>query len=466
MGIKDFHKWIQTDYSTSFEDHHDDLIFDHLYLDLNFALHKSSYSVKSVDQIYVKLCGFLDKMIQLISPMKSITFATDGVAPLAKLLLQRKRRLTHSRSELITNYSTLNFTPNTKFMETLEDKISSYVNFIKNVYCVDVVFKIKGHDEAELKLKHEMMKNIEKYPNDSHIIVTNDADVIVMLSTLEHYENTYIFCEGINSKILSIGKLIKKHVKKVGASLYPHLDFTAVNMFAGNDYLPSISFFTFEKIWIAYKNVLKYDPRGLVDNKLNINKCFLKSLMVRILMQTKKNFTNKFQLNNYDKKLYDNYFDGLNWCLSTYTNGKCIRYDYMYSHKKKPDPFGIIMICDNNKIFNTEQTECAPLNKVLYGILVLPKKAKNLIDNKYHKFIEKTDIIYTEEDCKKCQQIYDKQRELNKKIEEESDEKKIIAFKKEKNKLIQELKKHKKSHKDLSLEDIKTISEKFEEKFG
>ena len=329
------------------------------------------------------------------------------------------------------------------------------------VYCIDVNYLNVDIDEAELKLKKKLMDNLDEFDNDSHIVVTNDADVIVMLGTLEKYHNVFVFCKSNQqNEVLSIGKLLDLHTDEVGCSINPGLDFTAINIMLGNDYLPKINFVTYDKLWKSYKHTVSVDPKGLIlDKKMTINKHFLTKFIFGLLKQTKACFINRLILPNAFRSLYNNYMDGYMWCLTTYNDGICVRYNYMYEFHDSPHPLGLLFnIYKNPNILslNNEKFEC--IDSRLYALLVLPKASLSLIDDRYMEFSEKNDMLYTEECCEKCTEFHNKLKKLNSIINsnpkdyETRNQISIIS----KNMIL-----HKKQHDDITLNDIKNIIIKF-----
>ena len=285
--------------------------------------------------------------------------------------------------------------------------MGKFITRIENIYNIHVEFLGKC-DEAELKLKKKLMDNVNLNPKSTNIIITNDADVVLMLSTLENPTNTYIFNKNLkNIEIISIGELLLAH----GASLSPNpnpnpnpvsnLDFTCVNMLMGNDYLPKLYGLTFDKLWNGYKYVLKFIKSGLVDpiNK-SINKLFFKCLLITInntVRQPKP--SDKLTIANLFNKTYSNYMDGYTWCIHIYITGICSRYNYMYESNSIPSPLGLAINIDlNPELLKVNTSINPPLNKELYAMLLLPYKYTNLIDSKYIKFIENQPILYSKSD--------------------------------------------------------------------
>jgi len=465
MGILNFHKSIKQKYPAAFRGHWYNS-YDHVYIDINFALHYCSYGANNTQEIYNRLIKFIDGIIQEVVPTKSLVMCTDGSAPLAKLLLQRKRRLTMSRKlDPNVECSSLIFTPSTEFMNNLKKKLSNYFKYIEKAYVIDVEYLDGNIDEAELKLKYKMSENIKNNNHDTHVIVTNDADVVVMLASLEDYSNAYIFAKSNHEiEILSIAKLLDLHTDNVGTTLNSNLDFVAMSIMLGNDYLPKIAYVTFDKLWNGYKHVAKVYPEGLIlDSNMTINKKFLVKLLLEIVFNTKKGFITNFTFSASHGSIYSNYFDGYTWCLHTYKTGICSRYNYMYGFQNGPHPLGLILNLELNDSLLKFNNELYPsLDPVLYAMLVLPKASMNLINTKYHDFLKGTNILYDEECCNKCQDYYKTLKQLNDKVTKLGKTKdESLEFRNQIIQVTKNMSNHKKEHCSITTDDIVDITKKF-----
>ena|SRR5271166_2692968 len=104
MGVPGFFAWLLRKYQNSnivSEKINDEI--DTLYLDANCLYHPQCHKVLdhynntlSVDQLEDKMISrilqYVDFIINLVNPRKHTFIAVDGVAPLAKMNQQRKRR--------------------------------------------------------------------------------------------------------------------------------------------------------------------------------------------------------------------------------------------------------------------------------------------------------------------------------------------------------------------------------------
>ena len=132
MGIKDYHKWMRETHPSAFKNKWLDF-YDHVYIDINYALHYSYYGTKNQNQLLFRFFSLVEKIMLQTHPRKSINFANDGAAPIAKLLLQRERRATSSRTENFSNLesSSLIFTPGTNFMNSIQKTLDDFMEKIK-----------------------------------------------------------------------------------------------------------------------------------------------------------------------------------------------------------------------------------------------------------------------------------------------------------------------------------------------
>ena len=164
--------------------------YDHVLIDMNYLLHYCSYHINDIECIYNKLYHLIDTILNNVVPTKSITFALDGVAPLAKLKLQKQRR-----KHMIKNNVEIQLSVGTEFMNNLKDKMKNYLEFVSKVFNVTVNFDDSDYDEAEIKIERKIIElsNNSNNVNDSFIIISSDTDVIVMMMMLKQYDSIYIY---------------------------------------------------------------------------------------------------------------------------------------------------------------------------------------------------------------------------------------------------------------------------------
>lgn len=479
MGIANFYSWIKEQYPMAFKKTTG--IYDNVYIDLNYLLHMCSYNCRSKDEIISRLKSIIETIIKFSIPVKTLNLFTDGASSLAKLLLQRKRRLNISRSDKDLEISSLNFTPGTKFMIDLENNLKDLKKKIETIYNIKVNIFANSNDEAELKIKNSLMKNSRLSKNDTHIVVTNDADVVVMMLTNCNYEKICILFKDDNYCTLSLGELIKEHCKLYGTSKAPNLDFSFLSLFLGNDYIPKVNFATPDKLWKIYRYVLFDYPNGIIkinnisntDDKKDkyefiINSKFLVSLLSGLFGSVPIRQSKKINYRDSRSKLYENYYDGLTWCFDMYLNADCVRYNYMYEYPNSPHPLGLILSLHMNPeyiVLKECKYDC--IDQDLYAILLLPRSAKSLISKKYYEFMDSVSNLYEQEDCKKCGDFHKELKMINSKIvgikdsNDDNDKKELKKYKALSSATSKKLVTHKKNHSTLCLLDINDVVHKY-----
>ena len=140
--------------------------------------------------------GVWNRIMYYIENYKATKYiiCADGVAPLAKMFQQRKRRYLNIYKNILDNvniiWDTNAITPGTLFMEKLNTYIRRNINDDCNknkvIYC--------GSDECG-EGEHKIFKMIKDVPIDDKIIIHGlDADLII-LSLMSRKENIYLMRE-------------------------------------------------------------------------------------------------------------------------------------------------------------------------------------------------------------------------------------------------------------------------------
>ena len=229
MGIYYFYTWITSRYPLIKKNYDPEIIpqIDHLYLDLNGVLHKCAkantalfrdlLSGKRMEEIFIEIINYVNFVVNLIKPKKSIFFSIDGVAPRAKMNNQRHRRFRTSKKQkdldefllkdLKLNPNLINFknnsiSPGTEFMIELNKHIKF---FIKKKINEDFFWKDKkiylSSGDVPGEGEHKILDFIRGWKqskefnlNDTHCIYGNDSD-LVLLSLITHLPNIMLLKE-------------------------------------------------------------------------------------------------------------------------------------------------------------------------------------------------------------------------------------------------------------------------------
>ena len=490
MGIDNFHSWLKTTYSTSFTiaDISKSCLYEHVYIDLNFILHNCVYGCKTKDEFINRLNNKLNYILCRFIPTKSLTIAIDGVSPYAKLILQRRRRLAMSNSNSNKNentFSSLHFTPGTEFMKELHSHVEKYIATYSKLFRY---FKLKYYilpaylpDEGEIKIIAQIKKNNNK--KDKHLIIGNDADIIVIMMSL-NIEKLFVLISNSKTKkyeLLNLDNLYTLLLTDFPSNINIKYDFTLLSILMGNDYLPKLAFLNFNQLWNAYKkwylvnnskNLLLYtQEKGNTGIKFNAGawKDFITYALLELLPKYRK-----IHLYQYKPHHTKSYLEGLLWCVNMYNTGKCSKYDYMYATEKIPEPMELLYFLELNfEPIEIPRSNTLALNRELYTLLVLPKKYKKLIPKKYHPLMDKQlKFLYEEEECKQCHILHAKLSELHMKSsallkddfdeEKEGDKEKnakiLKTIRKELGSFSSQMMKHKRTHdRFLTLDNINNI---------
>jgi len=177
--------------------------FDHLYMDCNSIIYDVFNSIKdeqanNIDHFEKKIIDLVIEKIKfyisLISPNKTVYIAFDGVAPLAKMEQQRKRRYKNSTPNS-NKWSTSNITPGTSFMKALSEKINHEFSNFKHTAKI-VVSSSSEHGEGEHKLfKYIRTQQID--PEDNAFVYGLDSDLIMLsIFHCKYFKKLYIFREA------------------------------------------------------------------------------------------------------------------------------------------------------------------------------------------------------------------------------------------------------------------------------
>lgn len=198
-----------------------------LFLDYNGGIHKCSNDIKSelidanktvnnsvFENMLIERCiDYIKTLIQVVKPTQMLYIAIDGIAPMAKIAQQRKRRYfsdwrkryllnlldakTQEYKVLKNEWNSNAITPGTNFMNTLMTKLEQFVKEFKLSENIDVVLSASNTfpGEGEHKI-FQYIKNNDYDDNTIDIIYGLDADLILLSMLSKNYRNTFLLREN------------------------------------------------------------------------------------------------------------------------------------------------------------------------------------------------------------------------------------------------------------------------------
>ena len=210
MGVPGFFAWILKNYKNSkiITSNIKDEI-DWLYFDLNCLFHPQCHIIldhygdkldlyKLEEKMIKRILNYIDYLIGIANPKKGVFLSVDGVAPMAKMNQQKKRRQKavqenaardiikkkyNKKSATIWNNTTI--TPGTQFMEKLHQAILSYIkeNRIKlNITYIYSSYHTVGEGEHKIlqEIKNRNIENNIENNREVYMIYGLDADLIFL----------------------------------------------------------------------------------------------------------------------------------------------------------------------------------------------------------------------------------------------------------------------------------------------
>jgi len=224
MGVPGFFAWILKNYKkydTGIITSDIDSVIDILYLDYNCLLHPQCFKeldrhVNWTDQYKLenlmmeRIMKYTEFLIDYVKPQKLLYISVDGVAPMAKMNQQRKRRYKSSYDNIIKNnikkkhkkkigntWSNTVITPGTEFMERLHNKLKKYSRYINKKYKIEVIYSsYHTPGEGEHKILQDIKKRSKINKDNVYAIYGLDADLI-FLALASKKSNIYLVREEI-----------------------------------------------------------------------------------------------------------------------------------------------------------------------------------------------------------------------------------------------------------------------------
>ena len=353
MGVPSFFAWLLKKYS------HNNLLCEnilnlkseikYLFIDANCLFHPQCFKIlnnkdnkdlsnEELEQLMFKeIINYFNYIIDYVKPSELIYIAVDGVAPLAKINQQRKRRYRTINDNIIKNnlskkyniisntkWSNIVITPGTKFMKLLDKYILNNLIFDKKIKPKIIYSNYFESGEGE----HKIINYIKQNNISGNIVIYGlDADLI-FLSLSCHKNNMFLLRETENFDILNNKytmtyvnldnmkilynthfidkiKIINKKNDNINIDFVD--DFIVLCFLLGNDFLPHLPSINIkcngiDLIIDKYINIyLQTGEHIIKDNKLN-TKIFL--LLFKILGSCEQYYFTKI-LPAYEHKIQE-----------------------------------------------------------------------------------------------------------------------------------------------------------------
>lgn len=346
MGIPGFFGWILKKYNrsniTSTAINH---IIDEFYIDANCLIHPSCMKVLDVvdanisdDELedkMIKTCiEDLHNLIRIVNPQKKLFIAIDGVAPMAKITQQRKRRYKAYDEQiqkdsirrkfnmpLKKKWSNASITPATVFMEKLHLQLLDFLNTLKmemNTHLEIIYSSYHTAGEGEHKIFEYIKKNNTNTQVFS-VVYGLDADLI-FLAMASQRKNIYLIRESVELggfqsispyTYVSIDNLIERFNELIDMQIVqechelgiPTLktknyinDIIFICYLLGNDFIPHIPSIDIkhsgmEMLLAAYVNTYIKHQKLLVElQDIAINMLFFDDLLAQLAIYEKEYF--------------------------------------------------------------------------------------------------------------------------------------------------------------------------------
>lgn len=185
-----------------------------LYIDANCLFHPQCFkvlhfypneiNVKKLETMMIKrIINYINYLIDYVNPADVIYIAVDGVAPVAKINQQRKRRYKSIidneikyniydkyKKQCNRNWSNIVITPGTEFMIKLDVQLSKFSKTNNKI----IYSSFKDVGEGEHKILQYIKNNIDKQTESTNVIYGLDADLI-FLTFASDLNNLYLLRE-------------------------------------------------------------------------------------------------------------------------------------------------------------------------------------------------------------------------------------------------------------------------------
>ncbi|KAI9209938.1 XRN 5'-3' exonuclease N-terminus-domain-containing protein [Polychytrium aggregatum] len=265
MGVAGFYKWLKTLSEGSFSRPTRPRAFDHIYVDGNFYLYRSSlhaslgvtgdWNRAKSNAVSGLAFQYINRSMGLFRPRRSLFVALDGSAGWAKILTQRARRQHRGALAELTNIPSNHFTPGTNFMIRLEDHLIYHsCRFLLSHSLPEVTVSsscVPGEGEGKIVASIARRQRRSK-SSDSFLIMSGDSDVVLQVIAAK-LANTLVY-STVSKELCDPSTFVNTIPTRFPACNPDRItrDFCLIALLSGNDYLPKLRYLPPPKVWERY----------------------------------------------------------------------------------------------------------------------------------------------------------------------------------------------------------------------
>jgi 5'-3' exonuclease len=408
-------------------------------IDFNGIIHPQASKETNEPQLFINLWNKIISYKDEFNPNLMLV-CIDGVAPIAKIIQQRKRRYLsiykNKIDKISSKWDTNAISAGTSFMNNLDEFIFKKINEFpeKSSFIFD---GSKNAGEGEHKIFH-YLRTIDFDKSKAIIINGLDADLII-LSLLSKFDNIYLMRENNDEIIyLSINNLKKSLLNELKPLWSILTDDEIIESYCvmcsilGNDFIPNIISLNMKnggltKIIDFTTKAIKSNGSLISDEKINkdcLNEIFnqiSKTEDVDIFNDVSTNIQKKprdftlesqeyaiknkdallkdiygnnkkwryyyykglFDINiNYDTSMIsivvDNYIKGIHWTYNYY-KGFDLNYNWYYPYNYSPTAKDIFNFLKVNQL-NPIEKQGSFLHPKIQLLLIIPIQSNHLLD--------------------------------------------------------------------------------------
>ena len=278
MGISGLSSWLQANFKDSFVP--PPRSAEHVYIDMNGILHEAVRKCRVLNEFMSLLDSLLTDCLRHHRPLKSLTLALDGPAPIAKIEEQRRRRTARGRKMEggpEGKLSSLDVTIGTPFMRAVDAYLEKWAqagcsNGSTQRLPIRVIFDPSSNDgEGEVKLFKHLVSGTRDLSADTHLVLGGDADLVLLAlnsparCVLVHDPRSRrgpgaFSADRFRAAWAHFGHPNAAPVTTVGHSS----DFALLALMCGNDYLPKLGSFDLTTACTAYQQTVSFGRRLVI----------------------------------------------------------------------------------------------------------------------------------------------------------------------------------------------------------